>query len=389
MSKTKKVLLGIFIPIIVLILVAVIIASILLIPSSFKIEEPVLTNAYGTVLADIDGITTANPRYIDIACLGSHDSFSSLLKADNPADETAKPVLKTMLPIIKNFTVRYAVTQYNGIYEQLMNGTRFLHIKVTLYNNEWYTSHSVLSGKLETHILEILKYLTSANANGEIVGILFQPITLGEYSFNDLHTAIDNIKYEGKSLFDYVNYTSVNKFNDGNSGTKINELRYNDITNNGTKPGVVLFDRRSSDYLESWDAGADQYPYFFDMDKNAIHIWNESSNTDILMEKITNNIKLINDNEKYIDFLRMNQTQAAFVSKGIKNLISSLTAPSLLNIAQNYNLKLIERTDFKEMLAAMPIFQVDFVTSSYGNFNFKANKLIREYNEELVSSILA
>jgi len=369
----------------VIILALIILFTAVLAPSSLGVEQGDLDYAYGRVLADIDGITDVNPRYIDLAFLGSHDSFSYLLEKNGRVEEGVSPAMTKLMPVIGNYAYRFGITQTVGIFEQLMQGARFLQIKVTFYENEWYASHTVLSGKIETHITEILRYLSLEEAKGETVGILFQPIYMGNCSFGDLREYIASIRYEGKNIYDYVHYDKADEFNDGN-GLAISDMRYNDITRLGQEAGVVLFERRDEHYSEAWDEDLNKYPYFYDLDKNALHVWHQSSNAKKLEKKIEDTYKMINSTDEYKDMLRINQTQASLSVKSAADLCSDISAGSLLKIAKKHNLTLINREDFFDMLRAMPVFQVDYLTSTDDNFNARVNSLIREYNESLVKA---
>lgn len=389
MKKSKKILLGVLIPVLAIILIALIGLIWLCLPSAFNEKRPDLSFSYGTVLADIDGIKEANPRFIDTAVLGSHDSFSSLIGVDNAVVPSTPPMIKAFLPVLRNYLVRFAVTQNVNIFEQLMQGARFLQIKVTPRDGEFYSSHTMYSGSLKEHITNILMYLTSDFAKGEVVGILFQPTALDEYTYADLHEAIKNITYNGRCLYDFVHYPEVNVFHDDGEGVRIGDLRYNDLTKNGEAPGVVLLDRRPENYQESWDSKEDNYRYFFDMDSNAFHPWHNSSSTKILSEKITETANLIRSSHEYDDLLRVNQTQGAFSTSSLTDIVCDFSAVSLLNLAQKHNVLLIEREDFFDLLAAMPVYQVDNLACSHENFNARVNALIRSYNETLVQKALA
>lgn len=383
MKIVKKTVTVIAILLAALLVIVAILGCCVLTPSSLGVEKPELSSAYGTVLSDINGIQETNPRYIDIACLGSHDSFSSLLTADSLPDENAPDALRVLRPVLKNYIYRFAVTQNEGIYNQIMQGARFLQLKVTVYQGEWYTSHTFLSGKLETHLLDILRYLVSDQAKGEIVGVLFQPVYLGNKTYADMHEYIASVRYNGKNIYDFVNYSPVDVFNKGDGGVRINDLRYNDVTANGERASVVLFDRRDNNYKPTWEGTNDAFPYSFDMDSNAIHVWHDSSTPKQLVKGIEQTCKDIRSDDKNFDLLRVNQTQAAMATHTFSDIVNDLTAGSLLKIAKEHNLTLLERTDFDEMLTTMPIFQVDYLTSTYGDFNNKANALIRAHNENL------
>lgn len=383
MKVMRKIAKGIAIAVAALLVFVAVLACFMLIPSSTGVEKDELSHAYGTVLADIEGIRETNPRYVDLAFLGSHDSFSSLITPGELPDEHAPGAIHSLLPIVKNLIYRYAVTQNVGIYDQLMQGARFFQLKVTVYNGEWYTSHTLLSGKLETHLTDILRYLTSNQAKGEPVGVLFQPVYMGNKTYAEMHEYISSVRYNGASLYDFVHYKRVDAFNKGTGDVRINELRYNDVTDNGEKPGVVLFDRRDGNHEASWDGKEDAFPYSFDLDSNAIHVWHNHSSSKLLMEGIEKTSEQIKADPAKYDLLRIDQTQAALSTNSLLDVFHDFTSGSLLKIAQKHNVALLEHPDFTEILSTMPVFQVDYLTSTYGDFNDKANALIRSHNETL------
>lgn len=386
MKRSKKIIIAIVVVVLVLIVGVSALVTAVLVPSSVGVEQAPLYNEYGRVLGNIDGITTANPRYIDLAFLGSHDSFTSELTRTDDFDLYLPQAVHTFFPLIKNFNYRFAKTQTVDIYQQLMQGVRFLHIKVSYFQNEWYTSHMVMSGKLEKHLADLLRYLSLSEAKGEIVGVLFQPIYMGDKTYTDLRNYIAEIKVDGKSLYDYVAYTEADLF-DNDVGVKLYDLHYNDLTNSGTSAGVVLFERRDSHYDASWDNGDKELKYYFDLDSYAIHTWHNHSNRKILEKCIEDTAKMINSSSEYSNKLRINQTQASLAVRSIGDLGSIIGERSLLTIAEKHNLALLEREDFMDILKAMPIIQVDYATSQTGDFNAKINARIKDYNTRLVSAV--
>ena len=364
-------------------------------PTSLKTEnDGSYDYKYGSVMSDIDGITEANPRYIDIAMLASHDAHTSDLDAYSPVDYADKDgIMGKLAPITYGLQYRFGVTQSADIYSQLMQGSRFLHIKYTDYDGEWYTSHSHLAGKLEGKVREILRFLNECEkeGRGEIVGLLFQTMYFGDgNNYSAFHDFLAGIKEDGKNIYDYVRYGNADVFGSGDGGAKISELRYNDLTLDGAAPGVVLFDRRDEKlYKPWWDGGVDGYPYFFDMDANASHKWHSRSDRGILTSEIEKHYQALRADDSCRDKLRMNQTQAAFSGASAKDVFAAIGGWSLLKIAEKHNAALVEREDFMQWLEVMPVFQVDFVNSTYGNFNQKANALISKFNQDMVNRDIA
>lgn len=354
--------------------------------SGVKQEDytPVLDDTIG----DIDGIKEADPRYIDISFLAAHDANTGRAEWGAPLEKAANKALVTFEPLVRNYLYRYVKTQTTTIYDMLVRGCRFLHIKVTYYEGQWQTSHSVLTGELKTHIEDVLRFLSERKDRGEIVSLLFQPIYFGDRSFADMHDYLASIRYDGKNIFDYVYYAPADEFGNA-TGTKISDLRYNGLTKNGEKTGVVLFERRDQHHTPSWDARQTNYPYFFDMDSNALHVWHDRSDIKKLDQEIDALADKILRTDEYNDLLRLNQTQPASCYKTFYDALWAIYSRSLLKTAEKHNVKLLETLDVNKLLKAMPVFQVDYVTSSYGNFNQRINRIIREYNEKLVKKLLS
>ncbi len=338
-------------------------------------------------IGDIPFIATANPRYVDIAFLGAHDANTGIVKRGASTEAAASKALKKFEPMIRNYVSRFVKTQSTSIYRMLECGCRFLHIKVTKEKDGWYTSHSILTGELSVHILDILRYLSEHEKDGEIISILFQPIHFADQSFADFHDYLAEIKYNEKNIFHYIHYSPVAEFPD-QEGIHVSDLRYNNIVGKDGTSGLVLFERRDQHFIPSWDSRQTSYPYFFDMDTNALHTWHSRSNIRKLDKEIGKTVKEILSTDKYNDMLRMNQTQPANSFRSLGDALSSIYSLSLLHMAKRHNQKLLRRKDFGDMMRAMPVFQVDFVTSNYGDFNKKANEAIRKCNEELVNNLL-
>ncbi len=343
--------------------------------------------AFNVVLGDIPSIQKANPRYVDVAFLGAHDANTGIAEHGATVEIAASKPLKRFEPLIRNYVYRYVRTQMATVYDQLRYGCRFLHIKVALHGDEWFTSHSILTGSLKTHITDVLRFLSEHENDGEIVSLLFQPIYMGDRSFADFYEDLAQIKYNGKNIFDYVRYKPVDEFRNSN-GVRIGDLRYNDITGPNKETGVVLFMRRDQHCLPSWDAKKGAHPYFFDMDTNSIHVWHDHSDVKALDKDIGETVKKISSTDRYDDVLRLNQTQPSSTFRSLRDALYSIYSLSLVHTAKKHNIKLLERPDFPQMLKAMPVFQVDFVTSSYGDFNRRANLALRDYNENLVKNLL-
>ena len=350
---------------------------------------------YVTVLANIDGIVDANPRLVDIAMLASHDSVTAGLEPDAPVDYYDRgQIVGKVAPLTRGLQYRFAKTQSVGLDVQLRQGARLFHIKYTDFEGEWYATHTLLSKKVETYILQVLEYLATPEAKGEIVLLLLHPIYFGEgVTLDTFHNWLADVKLDGKNIYDYVNYGATNTFDkDGAEGVRIGDLRYNDLTENGTKAGVVLFDRRESKLWSEDMEGtaADQYmSKFFDMDSNATHKWHSRNGYNTMTKLIDEQATIIAESDEWDNKLRMNQAQPAFSVGGISDLFVDLFSWNLKNHSIRYNAKIIDHEDFDKWLSIMPVFQVDFINSEYGDFNNKVNAKITAYNQKLVADLLS
>lgn len=351
------------------------------------VKQDVFSPLIDLTIGDIPFIRKANPRYVDISFLGAHDANTGISTRGAELEPATSDALKKAEPFLRNYLYRYVKTQTATVYDLLQYGCRFLHIKVTRAHGTFYTSHSVLTGELKTHVLDLLRFLSERKHAGEIVSVLFQCIDLSDLCFADLHDFLAGISYDGKTLYDYVHYAPVDEFGRG-EGIKIGNLRYDDIVSDNGENGVVLFQRRDKHYLSSWDKRKTDYPFFFDMDANALHVWHDHSNVRLLDKDIDELTYKILSSDKYDDLLRMNQTQSSSSFRTIPDVLASIYSRSLLKTAEKHNLKLLEKKNLSDMLKAMPVFQVDYLTSGYGDFNRRINEAIRSYNEKLVQDLL-
>ena len=350
---------------------------------------------YVTVLANIDGIVDANPRLVDIAMLASHDAVTAGLEPDAPVDYYDRgQIVGKVAPLTRGLQYRFAKTQSVGLDVQLRQGARMFHMKYTDFEGEWYATHTLLSQKFETYILQVLEYLATPEAKGEVVLLLLHPIYFGEgVTLDTFHNWLAEVKLDGKNIYDYVNYGATNTFDkDDAEGVRIGDLRYNDLTENGTKAGVVLFDRREEKlWSEDMEGTAtDQYmSKFFDMDATATHKWHSRNGYNTMTKLIDEQATIIAESDEWDNKLRMNQAQPAFSVGGISDIFVDLFSWNLKNHSIRYNAKIIDNENFDKWLSIMPVFQVDFVNSEYGDFNNKVNTKIIAYNQKLVAELLS
>lgn len=350
---------------------------------AFGVEQGELNHAYGTVLGDIDGIVDSNPRLSEIAMLGAHDAATYKINKDSELEGAAKQsVLGKLIPITHGMQVRFAKTQTVGLYDQLMQGVRFLHIKYAYDNGDWYGAHSLLSHKLQEEIEDIIRFMSERS--GEVVLLAFHATHFGDSSSEGFHEWLAQVSYEGETLYDYVNFGSIAEFQStAGFSAGPSALRYNQITDSGTRSGAVLFDVWD-DPVYAHDKTAElTQKYFFAFENNTSWVWHSQSSSKNLIASIQATADNCAEMLNRENLIRINQTQAAFAFGSFSDAMSCLFKQSLLKIASKHNVALVNHPDFEYWLEMMPIFQVDFATSTYDRFNDKANTKIRAYNQKL------
>lgn len=351
-----------------------------------------LNGKYMTVLADIDGIVEANPRYVDIAMLASHDAVTDSISTSTPIDlHDEGGALDIIEPISAGMQYRFSKTQTVSLGKQLAQGSRFFHIKCTDYYGTWYGTHTHLCSTLDGDILEALEYLASDSAKGEIVTFLFQPTHFcDDANLDTMYEHINDVKYNGKSLFDYVYIDKADAYDEGNGDARIGELTYNQLTKDGTVPGVVILTRREEgSFKDEWDGNGELVGKTFDMDSCSEHEWHSSIGTNRLIKKINAVCDRIASDISTMSKLRLNQSQASLAVGSIGEFFDVVGHWSLLRFANKHNLKLLENDSFDRWLTYMPVFQVDFCNSDKGDFNNRVNAKIREHNQNTVNELLS
>lgn len=358
--------------VITLVVLAVLIACFTFIfqaPYTFH-ESGATDGNFSRVISSVENISAANPKINEIAVLGSHDALSDAIEPSSEIDPAEQGALAKIAPLVAGMQYRYSVAQDANLAVQLNCGVRYVDIRASYYQGEWWTKHFFLSGKLSDYIMQLLEFL--ADNPGEFVILDFQHIYFGEKSIEAFMAYLDTVTLDGKSIYDYVYYDADVK--------PFGELRYNDVCQDG-KSGLVLFyfsedkpfDEVTSPYLEN----------FYSRETNVRSLWHNTTNESSIIRQINEEAAYLNSTDRYDDCLRINQAQQSFAASSI---FSALFKWSLLKIAEDYNVKLIENENFSEWLSVMPVFMVDFSTSTKGNFNTRVNNLMIKYNTALCAN---
>lgn len=302
-------------------------------------------------------------RIVDIAMLGSHDSFSDKITKDSPLDVDGTASYLGY-KILGGLVKRISKAQKEDAYTQLTCGVRYFDVRISYYDGEYYTKHNKISAPLEDYITETIKFMLENK--GEVVIFDMQHVYLGEKTNKEFFSALYNIRYDGASLFDFVSYETV-----GEKCRQLKDLTYDDVTNKGNKSGVVvLFNGipKEEQFLNQ----------FYYRDASIRSNWHNKNSESDMFEGIDKEYEFLTENyDAYKDMLRVNQAQmtAQF------NL--SVLSADLLKYADEFNYKQLQRESFSDYLKVMPIFMVDNATTNYNDFNFDVMEIIATYNMEL------
>jgi len=302
-----------------------------------------------------------------LSLLGSHDALANDINFGSKPNSSEDNIVNNgfIRALAKGAIVRMARAQKDDVYYQLNSGVRYLDVRICYVDGVYYNSHGLISNTLETNVTKILKWL-SENP-GEFVLFHLQHHYLKDKTVTDLKSYMDTITYENpdtkekKNIFDYINYST--------SFTDFKDLTYNNITDNGTKAGVVFFADQTNDV----------YPFNqLSMKKFDSHWHNESDNKTII-EKIRSYSKN-EGKEMGDDYLRINQTQQTPSGSKWYLIIPNW---SLLHSAKDHNIDLANQTDIKEILDGLPIYMCDYSTCNINGFNNKIVSLLKERNLSL------
>ena len=347
--------------------------------------------AYGFVLSNIEGIKEANPRLIDISMLGSHDADTNLLSMKSETDESTSQGMKILAGAGKGISYRFARTQTISVGEQLLQGSRFLHLKYSYTHGDWYATHTLVSGIFRDYIIQVMEFCETHP--GEIVVLKLHPcgLTNSKKTYGDFQTYLSTITLNGRTIYDYVHYADTDVYAEGTGDVLIGDLRYNDLTLNGTAAGVVLLETRERDkeYRPEQEGEETIYKHkFFDLESHTIDPWHQRNTTKALKNAIQTTCEELEKDAYTYTKLRVIQSQACMSTKGIEDIFTDLFGCSLLRIAEKHNIKVIEDERINYWLDVMPILQADFINTDNGDYNNKVNALMLARNKALVASIL-
>ena len=338
---------------------------------------------------------SGDPRITDVAMLAAHDAFSynipkvasvnynekdGVLAGDSIKFLTRPKILQTL---IGGFIQRISVAQKSDTYSLAVRGVRYFDMRIAEYDGGFYGCHGMISGPIEEYITGFLKFLESAE--GEFIVLEFRHSYFDKAGYPELFEYIENIRYNGRNIFDYVHYDS--------RSTLFSELSYLKVTDGGTKAGVVMVLPEISDCVVLlMDESMEPLiypplyvpftsPYAYNTLPYAV--WHNQTKDEKMLSGIRETVDYIEENIQSLSgVFRINQAQKTpkFERQAI---LDAVFGWSLLDMAERFNGILLEQPDFDEWLRVMPVFQTDYTDSMKDGFNDRVIERINAYNSKL------
>lgn len=300
-----------------------------------------------------------------IALLGSHDALTSEISASSSVDtaQPNNPANAFYSKFAKGLTVRWSKAQQHDIFTQLCAGVRYVDIRVSYINGTYYNAHGLVSGKFENSIMQILKFLDENN--GEFVVLHFVHCYLADFTFDDMASFIASVKYNGKNIFDFVNYDKTI--------TNPSSITYGMATDNASKSGVVILSDESGQ-MES------EYADYFGI-KKCYSNWKNKIETDTLLKLADEDYNYIKQHPELVEnSFCINQLQT---TPNFGSAFNSVFTWALTTKAQFHNAMVLNYQNFDKWLPVFPIVMFDYTTSNYKDFNKAINQKLFNYNKML------
>lgn len=318
-----------------------------------------------------------NSKVIDIGLLASHDALSDKISKNSQYNsKTSLPDLFGLekLPIVKSVASNYAKAQSQSLDKQLAAGVRYIDARITKMDGTYYTMHSLLSGKLEDYLKELIEFLI--NNPGEFV--VFDVATLsGDGNPNDLAQFMSTVKVNKNgvdyNIYNFIHYDTSKNFAD---------VTYNDVTENGKSAGLVIIASSLNKSANAKNVVTDpKFSEFFKYKEKHTH-WHNDPSSKRLISKIDGVVKSF-ERGNYSGFM-CNQVQTTPIAKSI---VADFGTGSLIKDAKKHNPAVVDHPHFDYWLSVMPCIWFDDVTSTYDDFNDKINEKILRYNVNLNNTV--
>ncbi len=339
---------------------SVIVLILILILFVLVINIPIIN--FGHKQTDVDysnwmSETLSNDQLVaDVAMLGAHDAFSNEINIFSDLDPyNTDSIMQGFTGfLVKGFIVKQSVTQISDVETLLNSGVRYLDIRLTLFEDEWYTKHNYLSEKFSLITPKIIDFLE--NNPGEILILDFQHINGVDYENTDDYQLFEQMLLD-KELLDYA-------YNVNN----LSNLTYGEITSNGTESKVII--------ISKFTNSNDEILFYEDSIRSN---WADSDDFDYVLNFLEDESVFVNSEDLY-DRFRVMQAVTTMQMSG-SGILKALMNWSLVNRAKSFNNYLIEYEEFEELLEELPIVMVDYANCNTKKFNENIMEIIMDFNQ--------
>ena len=331
----------------------------------------------------------ANVPLTRIRMLASHDSMSNDINYQSFPNKSEDTMASNLFfrGLGKGFMVRISRGQKDNVYEQLMAGIRYIDFRITNIDGVFYTSHGLVSNTLETNLKLILKFLDENPGEFIMCDIVRYYPGSPAKSYNDLYEFIKSVKYNDKSLLDYVptSYTRESKEIKIDSKTKFYDLTYNDLcpidsSTNERKAGALIYTYQ--DNAEPFGRNDGNLK----ASRNAV-----TFNSGVVLNTIHEWIDYIktwggdDGNPNRWHYLNLNETQ---FQPQVNEIPDILLGWSLLHGAYHnnnylYNEMIKDENKGLDWLEYMPIYMCDFSTCNENKFQQRITQKLINSNIKL------
>lgn len=279
-------------------------------------------------------------KIIDIAMLGAHDAFSHEIGIFSSVDiNSADGIMQGFIGnIIKGFSVRQSKTQVVSAKELLKSGVRYFDIRLSFNEDKetYYTVHNYFSSPLTEVLFEIEEFLIENP--GEFLILDIQHVYGVDY--DNLHDFNEVYGYfQEANIFDYAYLNNIKE---------LKEISYSDITDNGSKAGVIILSKFQHNKTEIWDYSS-----------NIRSAWANSDNYSEIVSFLETEREFLINNQVYFDGFRVMQAVAT-MQMSVSGIFGSFQTWSLLGRAREFNQYLLNYENFDLLVEAMPIIMIDY-----------------------------
>jgi len=161
--------------------------------------------------------TLKNMKFTDLVLPCTHNSAAYQIYYDTNSNiYTNLPYPYNVLSYFSTIVNQYTINQKYDITEQLMCGVRMFSIKVAMYNDIYYCTHTYICGLLfdgpNSFIKQIMDFIIKYPNEKLILRIIEDDIHAGTISYNSLQTKVQSYLQSSVSMFQGTNGTVESVF---------------------------------------------------------------------------------------------------------------------------------------------------------------------------------